>query len=118
VAGLEIGKVLVQRLLDNISGMERRLKTWESLTVQREVCILTCIIGKVKKGSFKDTHTAYEACGKCVGRDGGSGRKSDPRPCAGLMEYEGETTIGFLPLPEQLRQGKHWAEAEFWIQGG
>jgi hypothetical protein len=94
-------------------GSDARVSTWDAMPVTQEACILTRVIGKVKTGSFKDVFLAQEACAKCLGRDAGSGRKSVPRPCAGLLVLEGVVTIGFLPLPPVLRGGKEASELGF-----
>jgi hypothetical protein len=77
---------------------------------------MTRVITKTATGSFYSFATADAACGKCVGKSGGSGRKGTRRPCAGLMERDGETVIRFLPLPANERRGKEYTEMGYWVK--
>jgi hypothetical protein len=113
-----IGQDLVTELLRNISGSATRVTAWQRLGPSANACILTRVIARTEKGSFGNISSATDACQKCIGASAGArGRKSDPRPCAGLIELNGELTIGFLPLPERLREGKESSDLGFWIHG-
>ncbi|KAF1959038.1 hypothetical protein CC80DRAFT_318539 [Byssothecium circinans] len=83
---------------------KQKNNAWKSMAVSNN----TCILFKAYRHKYAPSGNASleMACGTCTNKK---------RPCALLQEVDGEDAIVFLPLPENLRQGKSWREAEFWV---
>jgi hypothetical protein len=122
---LDLKTALEDALMGHITGPSR-IKAWNAITEMEKACVLTKVIGKAKQGSFgrgcatMTATAADEACSTCPGATPGvkGGRRAVARPCAVVITLDGKLTLGFLPLPVNLRAGKVWTEKGYWVNGG
>ena len=107
----------MERLLKPVNIADR-IKAWNKLKEMENACVLTCVIGKRTSGSFgkgcaaTSAARAVMACSKCPAEPG-KGKRATPRPCAVLILLNGQTTLGYLPLPAHLRAGREWREDKY-----
>lgn len=68
-----------------------------------QYCVQCNVISHAK--NLCDLQNGNRACSKCI---------KSRRPCAKLVVHDGETNIGWLPLPEQARVGLTRQDRGYW----
>ncbi|KAI4684277.1 hypothetical protein J4E81_009157 [Alternaria sp. BMP 2799] len=92
------------------------ITAWNDIEPSKNAdCMLTVAEDAVGWTSCFRGEEPSRACSKCSA-EYGNGRSMIPKPCIMLREdTKGERYILFLPLAEDLREGKGWKERGFWV---
>jgi hypothetical protein len=69
-----------------------------------------CVVMRRNRNLCKWERLDYAACAACSNNKSGLAS-----PCAHLFEENGTAFVGFVPLPEHMRQGKQWGDVGYWI---
>jgi len=93
-----------------------QIRQWNDIEPKKNAdCMLKVARGSVGWGDSFRGEEASRACRDCSANFGDS-RLIIPKPCIMLREdTKVERYILFLPLAEDLREGKGWKERGFWV---
>ena len=94
------------RLTEMNEEAAKRPKAYVGMKSLNKQTCLYCITVRKKGPDCKLTASSREACAICI---------TYYKPCAKILEYEGQDICGFLPLPVNVRGNCDWEELDYWV---